>query len=259
MTDLNKTVVVIHASNGNETPSDDYIEIEGVKYQKDPDNEGEALKDDDGKPIPFKEKTDDGDGGGDKPDDKPDVADMSIDELVKVNPELARQMKGLKDLQDWKTKKEKEEEEAKKNKAKESGKFQELFDESEKEKETLKKQLGEKETLLGKYKGSVEKILKGVMETISKEKHSLIPDGFSPRQKLEYITQNAKLLGAKVATKVGDKIDESDDMSLTDEEKLATELQELIKKGANRTEMENEHMTQLSRKLKEIRAKKQGQ
>lgn len=250
---LKRAVVIIHAVNGNETPSDNFVEIDGAKYQKDPDNEGEALKDKDGKNVPFEEKKDDT-----TIDDKtPNVADMSVDELAKLNPELAKKLQGAKELDEWKIKKEADDEEAKKEKAKAEGKFQDLFQESEKEKEVLKNAVAEKDKLLGKYKGSVETILKGVMATIPEEKQALIPDGFSPRQKLEYITQNAKLLGASVVTKIGDKIDESDTTpNSTDEEKMTNELQELIKKGGDRTETEDEQMTQLSRKLKELRAAK---
>ena len=39
-----------------EENTDNFVEIEGAKYQKDPDNEGEALLGEDGKFVPFKEE-----------------------------------------------------------------------------------------------------------------------------------------------------------------------------------------------------------
>lgn len=251
-----KAIVVIHSLNGNEEPAVEFVEVDGVKYQQDPDNEGEALEKD-GEKVPYVEKKDD-DGGGDGGDEpEADASKMSMEDLAKINPDVAKAMKEKKDAVEALAKKEEDKTEEEKEVAKKAGKFQELYEGSEKENTKLKTQVDDKDKLLGKYKQSVQSILDETVKTIPKDKQQLIPEGFSPRQKLEYITQNANLLGATVTKKIGDKIDESDTTPAGgDEEKIVNELDELIKKGGTRTEAEGERMTKLSRDLKEVRAKK---
>ena len=39
-------------------PEDAFVEIDGIKYQEDPNNKGQSLKDGEGNPVPFKKKED---------------------------------------------------------------------------------------------------------------------------------------------------------------------------------------------------------
>lgn len=222
-----------------------FVEVEGVKVQA--DEKGEPIKDKDGKYVPFEDKK--------VLDDKVDVSGLDLETLAKINPNVAKFLEektGLeKKLGDIETAKQKEERE----KAEKNGDWQKLAEERLAKATSLEEELAKVNGQLGKYVGSVESILKDMLKTIPADKQALIPADYSARQKLEYITKNAKILGVKPIASI-DKIDPSDDTPAgTDEEKLIKEFEEL-KAKTNRTQAEDKLMYEKASKIKELRAKK---
>jgi hypothetical protein len=243
--------VKVHSFDGNIEEADKFVEVDGKKFVD--DGSGKAKLGDDGQPVPFVEK---------KADEfKIDnVSEADLEALAKVNPHVARMLadktKAEQDLKD----KEVAESQRKQKELEEKGEWQKLAEERQKEIDILKGDVSKKDEMLGKYKGSVEAILKDVIATIPKERLSLIPADFSPRQKLEYITKNAKLLGAKVAiNQTGEGVDKNDGSPVvTDEEKLINEMEELRKKSP-RTASEDKLYFEKATQLKALRAKKDQQ
>lgn len=220
-----------------------FVEIDGQKFEA--DDKGEAKLDDKGEKIPFKAS-----------DPAPEAGEKSLEELAKDNPALQKLLDDKKKLEEDAKKaadeaKAKAEEDAAKN-----GEWQTLAEQRKAEADKLKGDLDKKDEILGKYVGSVKSILAEVMKTIPKEKQGLIPDNFSPREKLEYITKNAKLLGASVAGAGTGGVDPNEVEPPADEEgKLVAEIEELNKKE-NKTSSDHTKAFELAKKLKELRAAK---
>lgn len=242
--------VVVHAFNGDVEDAPKFVEVDGKKFVD--DGSGKAKLGDDGKPVPFEEKKVE----APKIDN---VAEADLEALAKVNPLVAKMLSEKSDAEKKLADQIKADDDAKRKTAEKNGEWQKLAEEERQKREKAEADLATKTEQLSKYVGSVESILKDVIATIPKEKLTLIPDGFSPRQKLEYITKNAKLLGAKVAINTtGEKVDGSDGApAVTDEEKLVKEIEELRKKTP-RTASEDKLMFEKASALKALRAKKQS-
>lgn len=246
---------VIHPKNGFADPVE-FIEIEGQKFQK---GEGDQpKKDDKGNPIPFVDPAADPDKGKKAEADKINFAEADIEELAKHNPKVAamldEQRKKEEAQKDADEKARKKEQEA----LEKNGEWQKLAESRNTELETVKADHAKTKEQLGKYVDTVKEVLKNVMATIPADKQGLIPEDFSPRQKLEYIGKNAALLGASVVNGKGDPVKKGDPApGLTDREKIQTEFNELQKKGSARTETDNSQMFQLGKKLKEFQIAEQ--
>jgi len=243
----NVSKIVLHLFNGNADGDAKFIEVDGVKFEADAEGKVKVV---DGKPVPFVEK---------KADDiKIDVATADLEALAKINPAIAAMLdskkKAEQDLEKINNDKKLADEEA----LKKTGEWQKLAETRGSELEKALDTIKQKDEILGKYVGSVESVLKDILTTIPKENLALIPEKFSPREKLEYITTNAKLLGAKItAINKGDKIDKSDDTPAgTEEEKLVAEIDELMKKGDKKTKTELDILFEKSKKLQELRKKR---
>ena len=230
-----------------------FVEIDGKKFEA--NDAGEAIKNDKGETIPFVE-----DGGdGKKKDDKGagDNADKSLEELAKTNPAVAELLKQKLEADKKISDAEAEASKARQQELAKKGEWEKLAKEQEAEIARLKAEDTKKSEILGKYQGSVRGILAEVLKTIPKEKLGLIPDDFSERQKLEYITKNAKLLGATIMAK-GDKVEKNDgEPNATEEQTLIKELQALIDKGSKRTQAEDQLMVEKGRKIKELQKARQ--
>jgi len=183
--------------------------------------------------------------------DEVDYSEVDLETLKKKNPEVAELVKEANEAKEKLTKKEEAEKEQEKKKAKEKGKFQELYEVAETEIKQVKAERDEKEEILTKYVDTVKNILKGIENDIPEENKGLIPEDYSPRQRLEYITNNAKVLGVSVTSK-GSKINSNEDTpNLTEEQSIRRRLKELDKKNTLTYEEEDE-MFDLSQKLKAI-------
>jgi len=245
--------VVLFGANGNIDP----VEIDGVKYEANPEKPEEALKDDKGELVKFvepapSETEEEKKAREKKEEDDKNLSKKSIEELAKTNPEVA---KLLDDQRKAKEAEEKRIEKAKKDKDKkdeEDGKWEQLAKSRLDEIDQGKKELDQKKGVLEKYKTSIGSVLKSVTETIPEEKRGLVPADFSERQKLEYIIANAKILGATV-TNVSKKIDKSDGTPiLTDEGTLIKEINALTVKK-DKTSAELDILFEKSQKLKALR------
>lgn len=244
---MNKQTVVVHSFNGFAEGEEKFVEVDGKKFVD--DGAGKPKVGADGQPIPFEEK---------KIDVKiEDLSNAQLEELAKVNPHVAKMLSDKKQLEDDIATKQKDEEDRVKKDLESKGEWQRLATERESTIDELKKKLSEKDIMLGKYAGSVETILKEVLATIPKDNQALIPSDYSPRQKLEYITKNAKMLGAKVVVGKDGGVDKNDTQpSATDEEVLINEIDALMKKGASRTSLESQQLRDKGIKLTEIRREK---
>lgn len=257
-----KTEVVLYHLNGCEEDAK-FIEIDGEKFEVDPDDATKP-KQVDGKNVPFKEEEK---APEETPEEKKireakeeaEKGGKSIEELAKDNPELqkildANKKREADDKKAEEERKKKEEEEAEKK-----NEWKDLAGSRKTELEAKTKELEQKEEILGKYVNSVKSVLKDVMATIPKENVGLIPDGFSPREKLEYITKNAKVLGAKITGSGGGVSPNDKDVQPTDEAKLQSEIDDLRKKPElEKTKADHTKIFELSKKLKDLRAANQG-
>lgn len=257
MIDTN-VIYVLHLKNGNVEP----VVIDDVKYQPNPDKPEEALLDDKGEKVPFKEETraeTEAEKTARETKEKQtlEFGNMSIEEVAKSNPLVAKALADGKTAEEALAQAEKDKKDEEVKKAEKDGEWQKLANERGESIKGLEKTIKDKDDVLVKYKGSITSILKDVESTIPDDKKSLIPDGFSPRQRLEYITKNATFLGAKTITNSGDgKTPKSEATpASTDEQKLAEEIDALHKKE-NKTPTELDLMSEKARQLKEIRAKK---
>lgn len=247
MQNTSTSVVKVYSVNGYE---DDvkFVELDGQKFVADDTDPAKAKLDDKGEKIPFAPKAADGGaGGGGNSED--------LELLAKTNPAIAKLLDERKQREIDDKKREKEEEDRKEKEAAEKGNWQKLAEDRAKKIEELTQDNSKKEEILGKYVGSTKAILAEVVATIPKENLGLIPENFSPREKLEYITKNAKLLGAKiVGAGKGGAIDKNDvEPPSTDLEKLNNEFLDLQKKP-NKTGVDYTKMQELGKKIKEVRA-----
>ena len=249
--------MIVHNQNGYEEDADKFVELDGKKFIPDDDDPTKAKVGEDGKPVPFKEDDKGDDGKDGKEDDE--LADKSLEDLAKVNPAVAKMLEDQEDAKKEKEKEEKEKKDAEDKKAGEDGKWQDLAEERKIKNESLQKDLDKNGEILGKYVNSTKEILKNVIDTIPEENRGLIPEDFSPRQQLEYITKNQKLLGAKVSQAQGGKVGKNDDTPIgTQEEELIKEIGEFTKKARDNTitAAENEIFYEKAKALKELRAKR---
>lgn len=232
-----------------------FVEVDGKKFID--DGSGKPKLDDNQQPIPFVEKKTEDDFDLSKIDFAT-VTEEQIETIEKKFPSIAKlvrdKFEAEKKLAGIDADKKKQEEDDLKAK----GELQKLLDIKEGSIADLTKKLGEKDTLLGKYSESVKSILKEVLVTIPKDKQGLIPSEFSDRQKLEYITKNAKLLGATIVGSGKIENNDGDHVDATEEEKMINRFTELQNKK-DKTSTELKEMTELARKIKDAQKKKEGQ
>jgi hypothetical protein len=237
-----------------------YIEIDGKKYKVDPDDENKALLDDNGEKVPYEDEgnKDDDDKDKNKDGKNVDLSSMSIEELKKSNPEVAKILKDKEDLDKKIKEKETAEEEANRKRKAEERNWKELAEEESNKRKELENKNTKAEEILGKYKSTVDGILKETLKSIPEDRRNLIPSDYSARKKLEYINNNAKSLGVNIAGAKGAPIKKNDaDINLDEESKISKEYNDLLKKGKERTQVESAQMLQLAKKLKEIRKEKE--
>lgn len=228
---------------------DKYIVIGGVKYQIDPSDKTKALLDDKGEPIPYKEE----DKGGEDDKNKVDLSKLSIDELKKANPDIAKLFNTVDELTGKLKEKETAEEEAERKRKEKEGKWQELAEEEKTKRKELESKAIKAEEILEKYKSTVNGILEETIKSIPEDKRGLIPHDYSARKKLEYINNNAKSLGVTIGGKKGSEVPANDkDINLDEESKVRKEYDDLMAKGKDRTDLETAQMLQVAKKLKEI-------
>lgn len=250
----NKNVSVsVHKFNGFVDDGEKFVEVDGKKFID--DGSGKPKLDDKNEPIPFVDK---------KADDidlnKLDISKITyeqIETLAEKSPAIAQLLKEKKEADDKLKGFDDEKKKAEEEDLKKKGEWEKLATAKDGTIADLTKKLTEKEGLLGKYAESIKSILKDTLATIPKDKQALIPADYSDRQKLEYITKNAKMLGATI---IGSgKIDKGDDtVDGTEEEKMINRFTELQGKK-DKTRTEEQEMIELSRKIKEARKKKEGQ
>ena len=250
-------MMIVHNQDGHEEDADKFVEIDGNKFIPDGEDPTKAKVGDDGKPVPFKEVDDKGGSGDDKDNG---LADKSLADLAKVNPAVAKMLEDQEDARKLKEEDDEKKKAAEDKKAEETGEWKNLAEQRKGKNESLQKDLDKNGEILGKYVNSVKAVLENVIETIPEENRGLIPEDFSPRQKLEYITKNQKLLGAKVSQAQGGKIGKSDNIPAgTEEEKLIKEIDEFTKKSRDGTitAAEQEIFFDKAKLLKGMRAKKE--
>jgi len=253
MKNILKTAVVIYPINGFEDDGK-FVEIDGVKYAPDEKDPTKAAVDSKGEKVLFKEaeETPEEKTAREKNDKKGGV-EKTLEELAKNNPELQKVLDDKKKLEDEKTKADKDAKEASDAAAEKNGEWQKLAEDRKADVDRVTKELEQKEEILGKYVNSTKAILKDVMVTIPEENRGLIPENFSPREKLEYISKNAKVLGAKVGGKGGGVGKNDSDPVPTEEAKLISDIEELRKKE-NKTQSDHTKIFELAKKLKEVQA-----
>ena len=235
----------VHLFNGDFSEEIKFVEVDGKKFID--DGQGKPKLDDKQQPIPFEEKK------VDKVDIK--IEDADLDALAKVNPHVARVLQEQKERAEKDALKAEEDKKKADEEAGKKGEWQKLADERLQTVETLKKDIKSRDDMLIGYKQTIENILKPVLASIPKDKLSLIPSDFSPRQQLEYVMKNATVLGiAGVVAKGGD-VPKNDGKTGTELEVMVTRFEELRKK-TGRTMAEDNELLEIAKKLKEAQQKK---
>ena len=216
------------------------------------DEKSEVLKDAEGKDIVATEEEVKAFKESQKPPVDPTKA--TLEELAKVNPEVAKFIQEQREREAKATENERKRQEDEDKKKRESGNFQQLFEETDKKlKEAEGKNL-ELQNIVGKYKKSTEELLADAIAQIPEDKRSLIPGDYSPLKKLEYIRNNSAIFGVSLIK--GSNVPPNENKPpLNEEMQLQKEYDELMAKP-NRTFTENQIMTEKARKLKEIKAAK---
>lgn len=256
------TKILVHSFNGFAKESKDFVEFEGEKYEVDTENEGKPLKNDDGELIPFEDE-----GGKEeskeekKKESKKENLDenpskLSLEELKEINPKVAEILDDYSKKKVELSKIEKERIENEEKKAEQKGEWESLAKKREQDITKEKGEVSKLSDILEKYKGTVDNFYKNLIEQVPEDKRSLIPDSFSNRQAVEYITKNAKSLAISLINQgKGSKIPDSDE-NLDNESKLAKRLNELREKDI-RTSKERKEMLDVAKKLKKVRRDKE--
>ncbi len=226
-----------------------FIEIDGAKFQVDPNDETKAKMDADGKPVPFVEEK-----KGDESDkNKVDLSKVSIEDLRKANPDIEKALKDVEDIKKAEEDRKKKEQEDNTKKLQEENKWKELY-ETEKEKNVVVTgDLTKANELLKNHQDTIKSILDNVLEKVPADKKNLIPKDYSPRKQLEYVTSNADIFGVNVTLQKGGGVPDNDKkVTLDDESKLTERLEELRNKKP-RTYLEDQEMLDTAKKIKEVR------
>ncbi len=229
-----------------------YIEIDGVKYVIDPEDESKALLNDKGEKTVFIEETPPADPPQDPPVEPPIKG--SLEERAKDDPELARLLKEKADADEKVRLANEKSEEDRKEQLRKNGEFQQLATEADEKRKEAEGKATEASYVLDKYKKTVEELRDAMVEQIQEDKRSLIPDG-NARKQIDYIQKNAKFLGVSVVNKGGNVPNNEDKPPLDEEAKLNKEFTELLAKE-ELTQTEKDRISELSRLIKEIKARK---
>jgi hypothetical protein len=220
-----------------------YIEIDGKKYKVDPNDSTKALLGADGLPVPYVEEA-------------PAPAPKPHDHEFKManDPEYARIYNRNLELEEEARKKAEKDEEERRESLRKNGEFQKLAEEETAKRKAAETAKAEAESVLEKYKGTVNEIRDEMLEQIPEDKRTLIPQG-SARVQIDYIRKNAKFLGVSLVNKGGDVPPNTDTPPLDEEGKLQKEYADLLKKE-NLTFKEKERMSELARLIKTVRSRK---
>ena len=235
--------VLIHGFNGYAEDGEKFVEVDGKKFES--VDGKEPKKDESGNPIPFKGKEDD--------TTKIDASSADLETLAKVNPAIAKILADQKELNDKIEKDRLAREKAEQEEAEKKGEWQKLAEERQKKLDEVLADNARKGEQLDKYIGSTKKILADTLKTIPEEKRKLIPANYSVREQLEYISENASLLGAKVIAGGGNVPKNDDTPNLTEIQTLTNEVSELMKKGSARTATESQLLFEKSSKLEKLK------
>ena len=223
-----------------------FIEIEGIKYQVDPEDETKALVDDKGEKVLYEEPVDPEPPKDDKPVEPPKSDDSDDPEKLKMQEEIDR-LNRENDERETKAKQDKA------DALEKQGEYKKLYTESKAELDKVRGELAKAKELGEKDKALLKELLSQMMSQIQPEKQSLVPQGSGYREGIKYIMVNHKHLGVSLVTKGGKvpKNDETptDEQKLVDDKKRFQELHEKAKTGTGLTPQEQREMSELSRKI----------
>lgn len=238
--------VVTHFQNGFADPAPEFVEIDGNKFEADPSDNTKAKVDENGKPVPYTEPAP-ADPANPADPAKDDLKDKSLEDLAEANPHVKKMLED-------RAEEERKRIEAETKAAEEKGEWEKLATSRQQELDKLKADNAKKDEMLGKYVGTVKEILEQVKKDIPKENLGLIPDNFSPREQLAYITKNAKQLGVKgVGGGGGVKPNEAEPPT-TDLAKAEAEYAEIEKIPAkDRTSAQAVKFYDLAKSIKKLR------
>ena len=233
-----------------------FIEIDGVKYKINPDDETKPLLDDKGEKILYVEE---------KPKDPvvppkdPAPTDQSLDALAKTNPEVARMLQEKKQLEEDKRKQDEEAETERKAQLEKNGEFQILAQEAETKRVASEAKQTEQTEIIKKQNDAFKGLRDDMLAQIPEDKRSLIPE-VSARKQIDYIRANAKHLGVSILNKGGKVPDNGNNSPLDEEGELTKRYNEYLKRSEDQpnsmTIRDKDDMLEIGRKLKEIRANK---
>ena len=233
-----------------------FIEIEGVKYKIDPDDETKPLLDDKGEKIPYVEEKP---VAPVVPPKDPAPPDQSLEALAKTNPEVARMLQEKKELEEDKRKQDEAAEIERKAQLEKNGEFQILAKESDDKRITSEAKQTEQTEIIKKQNDAFKGLRDDMVSQIPEDKRTLIPE-VSARKQIDYIRANAKHLGVSILNKGGAIPNNGNNPPLDEEGELTKRFNEYLKRSEDHPESmtirDKDDMLDIGRKLKEIRANK---
>ena len=225
-----------------------FIEIEGTKYQVDPEDNTKPLVDENGDKVLYKEEP--------EPPTEPPKDDDPVDppkDDEGSDPEKLKLQEEVKRLNAQNDERERLAEQEKKDALEKQGKYEELYNTTTAELEKTRGELTRERELREKDKELLKEVLDDMLAQIPPEKQSLVPDS-SYRERIKYIKSNQKRLGVNLVKK-GEKIPGNDQPPTEEQKKIADrkrfeELQNKARAGEKLSFAEEDEMARLAKLIK---------
>jgi len=230
----NSTKIVVHSKNGNADPVPEVPPADTPPADAPPKETPPA-------PVPEVPAV--------PPATPPKEDEKTLEELAKDNPAVAK-------LLDDKRQADIDAAKALEDEAVKNGDWKKLAEERGEKVTELEGKAKNTMEALTKYKGSLKIVLDTMLKKVSEDKVDLIPADYSERQKIEYISKNANLLGVSNFFGGDGQVPSGDEPNLSEELKLEKEIDELNGKD-NLTQPEHELLFAKSTALKVLREKKE--
>ena len=225
-----------------------FIEIEGTKYQVDPEDNTKPLVDENGDKVLYKEEP--------EPPTEPPKDDDPVDppkDDKGSDPEKLKLQEEVKRLNAQNEERERKAEQEKREALEKQGQFEQLYKDGQAELEKVRGELTKERELNDKNKELLKEVLDEMIAQIAPDKQTLIPEG-SLRQRIKYIKSNHKHLGVNLFKK-GEKIPDNDQPPTDEQKKIADkkrfqELQDKARGGEKLSFAEDDEMARLGKLIK---------
>jgi len=180
---------------------------------------------------------------------KIDLETADLEALAAVNPAVAEVLKRQKEAEEAQAA-------AARQKAEEEGRLKDVIAEQDKKLAELQKKAKDNHELATKYAETVKNLVDETIKKLPEDKRNLVPSDYSPRQKLEYLTANAKWLGISPVGAGDGAVPPSTPPPGDERSQVIADIEALHNKSTDGTitALERELLYEKSKKLKELNA-----